>query len=79
MTFCVCPQGVLRMLARCFVHARKVVSQALRPCQSGFPTLSTGLSVPVRQAFVPDLLPFVPLREPYEPFTITFMLSHEGK
>ncbi len=33
--FCVCPQGVLRMPARCFAYARKVVTSLLRPCYKG--------------------------------------------
>ena len=41
--FCACPQGVLRMPARCFAYARKVVTSLLRPCYKGSCTLRAAL------------------------------------
>ena len=49
--FCVCPQGVLRVPARCFAQARKVARCLLAPCAKACCTLSGRLLYPIRRFF----------------------------
>ena len=46
--FCVCPQGVLRMPAKCFAHARKVAWGLVAPCAKAYLTLFAGFLPPAR-------------------------------